>query len=194
MPLGTAWEKGLAKMGSLSVQSQHGRQTESQTVAQVEIRNILSETLQEDAPLAPSPQSSVSEITSCARARVLQVVLMLLFKCSFSLKENKVDLNKSPIFGKVSDALIDICNVKTLSSGFILSDLAFLAAGGAHITEDLATAVSLTLRGFSHFHRMGTTGVVSRAMKIQNKITHRQLLSTALFFNLLTLVNWHLPC
>lgn len=115
--------------------SLHGRQTESQTVAQVEIQNILSETLQEDAPLAPSPQSSVSEITSCARARVLQVVLMLLFKCSFSLKENKVDLNKSPIFGKVSDALIDICNVKMLSSGFILSDLAFLAAGGAHITE-----------------------------------------------------------
>lgn len=56
------------------------------------------------------------------------------------------------------------------------------------------TAASLTFCGFSHFHRMGTTGVVSRAMKIQNKITHRQLLSTALFFNLLILVNWHLSC
>lgn len=56
------------------------------------------------------------------------------------------------------------------------------------------TTVSLTFCGFSHFHRMGTTGVVSRAMKIQNKITHRQLLSTTLFFNLLILVNWHLSC
>lgn len=91
--------------------------------------------LQEHAPLAPSPQSSVSGVTSRARAKTLQVVLMLLFKCSFSLKENKVDLNKSPIFGKVSGALIGICDVKTLSSGFILSDLTFLTAGGAHITE-----------------------------------------------------------
>lgn len=104
-------------------------------MAQVEIQNILSETLRKDAPLAQSPQCSVSEITSCARAKALQVVLMLLFKCSLSLKGNKVDLNKSPIFGKVSDALIDICNVKTLSSGFILSDLTFLTAGGAHITD-----------------------------------------------------------
>lgn len=69
-------------------------------MAQVEIQTIPSETLQGDASLAPSPQSSVSEITSCARAKALQVVLTLLFKCSFSLKENKVDVNKSPVLGK----------------------------------------------------------------------------------------------
>lgn len=69
-------------------------------MAQVEIQTIPSETLPGDASLAPSPQSSVSEITSCARAEALQVVLTLLFKCSFSLKENKVDVNKSPVLGK----------------------------------------------------------------------------------------------
>ncbi|TEA36325.1 hypothetical protein DBR06_SOUSAS5910064, partial [Sousa chinensis] len=143
-PPGTASEKSLASLGSLS----EGRQ-ESQAVAQVEIQTIPSETLQGDASLAPSPQSSVSEITSCARAEALQVVLLLLFKCSFSLKENKVDVNKSPVLGKENRR-------------------------SPNHREDLATALSLTLCGFSRFQKMGTAGLVSNAMEIQNKMSRRQ--------------------
>lgn len=56
------------------------------------------------------------------------------------------------------------------------------------------TTVLLTLCGFSHFHKVETKGLVSNAMKIKNKITPRQLLTTALFFNLLHLVDWNFPC
>lgn len=69
-------------------------------MAQVEIQNILSKTSQEEAPPAPTLRSSVSEITSVCMCRSAAGGTDAFIQMQFSSKENKVGLNKSPIFGK----------------------------------------------------------------------------------------------
>lgn len=83
-------------------------------MTQAEIQNILSKTLQEDAPSAPTLQSSVSEITSmcvcqsAAGGTDAFIQMQFLFEGEQSRSEEKSYFWK----GEVSDALIDICHVK----------------------------------------------------------------------------------